>query len=103
MAKGRFQSLGQLLPKALEGLSRRSLSEGALGPSWTLALGAPISNVSRPLALRAGVLEIEVDGEAWAKELSAREAELLKRLMGPMGGRVKRLSFRVSKRPGPGR
>ena len=98
MARGRFRALGQLLPKTLDGLAQRAAGDGDLGPAWALALGAPIANISRPVKLDGGTLRVEVDGEAWCKELQARAQELLGRLESPMGGRVKRLAFTVSKR-----
>jgi predicted nucleic acid-binding Zn ribbon protein len=98
MARGRFRALGQLLPRALEGLAEKAGDAGALGPAWSLALGSAIARVSRPTELRGSTLRVEVDTEAWCKELTAREAELLARLAGPLGGRVKKLSFTVSNR-----
>lgn len=98
MAKGRFRALNQLLPRALDGLARKAAAGGALGPAWAQALGAPIANVSRPLSLDGATLKVEVDGEAWRKELKSREAELVQRLQGPFAGRVKRLAFAVSKK-----
>lgn len=98
MARGRFRALGQLLPKTLEGFAQKASDAGDLGPAWSLALGAPIANISRPIDLRGNTLRVEVDGEAWCTELTARQAELVQRLAIPFGGRVKKLSFTLSKR-----
>jgi predicted nucleic acid-binding Zn ribbon protein len=101
MARGRFRSLSQLLPATLEGLAQRAAGEGDLAPAWASAAGATIARVSRPIALRGDTLEIEVKGEAWAKELTSRSAELVARLAVPLGGRVKKLAFRVSNAESP--
>jgi predicted nucleic acid-binding Zn ribbon protein len=97
MARGRFRSLGQLLPSALDGVAQRAANGGALGPAWSQAVGAPIARIARPVALRGGILEVEVDNATWAKELEGRVPDLLQRLQGPFAGRVKKLAFRVSK------
>lgn len=98
MARGRFRALNQLLPTALDGLAQRAATGGALGPAWAQAAGAQIARVSRPLSLEGGTLRVEVDGDAWLKELQGRAAELLLRLEGPFGGRVKRLAFAASRK-----
>jgi predicted nucleic acid-binding Zn ribbon protein len=96
MARGRFKSLGQLLPSTLEGIAERAAGDGSIGPAWSQAVGAPIARVTRPLGLVAGTLSVEVEGGPWLKELEAQKPGLIERLRGPFGGRVKKLVFVLS-------
>lgn len=101
MARGRFRTLGEVLPATLGSIIGRGRgqapSRAQLGLLWAQLFSGPMARASRPLELKGGVLQVEVDGALWKTELEGREAALVARLQGPLGGAVKRLAFRLSK------
>jgi len=69
--------------------------EGALAAAWQEAAGADLAPRTRPVAFRAGVLTVEVDGAPLLQEVRGfRGPSLLAALRArPGGGRVRSLRF----------
>lgn len=70
--------LGDLGLAAVERASR-------VAQRWEEAAGSEAARHSRPLALRRGVLEVEVDSSVWSQELQLRREEILERLRCALG------------------
>lgn len=89
--------LKELLPSALAEVAKQTGRARQLKPVWDQAVGEAIARCATPLALEGKTLVVGVVGAAWAKELTLRETELLKRLAQHLGkGAVTRLVFRVA-------
>lgn len=56
--------------------------------AWPELVGEMLAGHSRVRSVRDGVLEIGVDGPAWATELRYREAELVERVSRVVGAGV---------------
>lgn len=101
MAKGRFRSVGEVLPATLGALAGRGRGEAPsraeIALVWSQLFAGPMARASRPVELAGGTLKVEVDGALWKRELEGREAALLARLERPLGGAVRRLAFRLSR------
>jgi predicted nucleic acid-binding Zn ribbon protein len=66
---------------------------------WDEAVGARVAQHARPVALRDGVLVVEVDEPGWATQLRYLQAAVLERLAEVAGpGAVTSLEVRVRRR-----
>jgi predicted nucleic acid-binding Zn ribbon protein len=52
---------------------------------WSEAVGADVAKHCRPVIVRAGVLEAEVDSSVWCQQLQMRRPELLAKLQATLG------------------
>lgn len=73
-------SLKSLLPRVLARVAGDGGPIGAIAPLWEEVVGTSIARQARPLKLHEGFLLIGVTSAVWARELSGREAELLRML-----------------------
>ncbi len=81
--------LGTSSANALHGLFER----------WEELVGPGIAGHSKPVSLRAGVLLVEVDSNAWATQLRYMTTELVERCCAELGGgAVKKIELRVARR-----
>jgi predicted nucleic acid-binding Zn ribbon protein len=81
--------LGAPSAQALSGLFHR----------WDEIVGASISSHATPVSLKAGVMVVEVDSNAWATQLRFMTTELVERCCAELGdGAVKRIDIRVGRR-----
>lgn len=66
---------------------------GLVGPSsafriaelWAEAVGPEIASHCRPVSVRGGVLDAEVDSSVWCQQLQMQSPELLERLRETLG------------------
>ena len=79
--KGRFESVGDLVGQVLGdlGLDGVALAH-RIGVHWEEIVGPQVAAHCRPLGIRGGVLELEVDSPVWSQQLQLRKPELLDRL-----------------------
>ncbi|MCR9095031.1 MAG: DUF721 domain-containing protein [bacterium] len=79
--KGRMQPVGDLVGRVLGelGLDGVALAH-RIGSEWPEIVGEKVAEHCRPLGLRAGVLEVQVDSPVWSQQLQLRKAELLEKL-----------------------
>ena len=81
--KGRMEPVGDLVGKVLGelGLDGVALAH-RIGSEWSEIVGEQVAAHCRPLGLRAGVLEVEVDSPVWSQQLQLRKTEILQNLRG---------------------
>lgn len=81
--KGRMEPVGDLVGKVLGelGLDGVALAH-RIGSEWPEIVGEQVAAHCRPLGLRAGVLEVEVDSPVWSQQLQLRKTEILENLRG---------------------
>ena len=84
--QGRFESVGDLVGRVLGdlGLDGVALAH-RIGSQWSAIVGPQIAAHCRPLGIRAGVLELEVDSPVWSQQLQLRKPELLAKLAEHLG------------------
>ncbi|MBJ21618.1 MAG: DUF721 domain-containing protein [bacterium] len=95
--KGRLESVGSLVGQVLGdlGLDGVALAH-RIGSRWEEIVGPQIAAHCRPLGIRGGVLELEVDSPVWSQQLQLRKPELLARLEDDLGKEAPReLRFQV--------
>lgn len=86
-AKSTPTAVGQVLPGLLRELGLGDAAAAArLSEAWGQVVGDEAAAHSWPAALRAGVLEVEVDASAWAQQLQLRRPQLLSALRGFFDG-----------------
>jgi predicted nucleic acid-binding Zn ribbon protein len=92
-----MQSVGGLVGKVLGdlGLDGVALAH-RIGVQWEDIVGPQVAAHCRPLGIRAGVLELQVESPVWAQQLQLRKTELLERLADRFGAEAPReLRFQV--------
>lgn len=95
--KGRFESVGDLVGQVLGdlGLDGVALAH-RIGSEWPTIVGPQVAAHCRPLGIRGGVLELEVDSPVWSQQLALRKPELLEKLAQTFGDEAPReLRFQV--------
>lgn len=95
--KGKFTSVGDLVGQVLGdlGLDGVALAH-RIGAQWPEVVGPQVAEHCRPLGIRGGVLELEVDSPVWSQQLQLRKTELLARLVEHFGDQAPReLRFQV--------
>ncbi|MGB0620988.1 MAG: DUF721 domain-containing protein [Myxococcota bacterium] len=78
-----MEPVGDLVGKVLGelGLDGVALAH-QIGSEWPEIVGEQVAAHCRPLGLRAGVLEVEVDSPVWSQQLQLRKTEILENLRG---------------------
>lgn len=69
------------------GYSRR-IAEGMAMIEWPHAVGATIGRHTRPVAVRRGVLFVQVQNPVWATQLSFMKTDLIQRINDRLGQRI---------------
>lgn len=95
--KGRFESVGKLVGQVLGdlGLDGVALAH-RIGTQWPEIVGPQIAAHCRPLGIRGGVLELQVDSPVWSQQLQLRKTDLLAKLAEHFGNEAPReLRFQV--------
>ena len=95
--KGHFEAIGDLVGQVLGdlGLDGVALAH-RVGAQWEEIVGPQIAAHCRPLGMRGGVLELEVDSPVWSQQLQLRKPELLANLVEHLGKDAPReLRFQV--------
>ena len=92
------ERVGALVPSVLRDLG---LDESAralrIADCWSGAVGAEVASHARPVALRNGALEVQVDSSAWCQTLRLRTPQLLDGLARALGDDAPRaLWFRLA-------
>ena len=96
MRKGKAESLGALLKNVVSGLGKRRLTQEEIHGAWKDAVGKRASSHTRPVALKRGVLVVNVDGSAWLYELTLKRREILKKLDSKIkGNKIRGMRFRI--------
>lgn len=68
---------------------------------WESTVGEKIAGISRAVAVSGGVLFVQVDSSPWMNELNLMRHDILRQLNAGAGeGRVERIVFTLSERPG---
>lgn len=76
-----MQPVGDLVGKVLGELGLDGVAFAhRIGTDWPELVGPQIAAHCRPLGLRGGVLELEVDSPVWSQQLQLRKTELLAKL-----------------------
>jgi len=87
-------STGAIVPRLLRDLG---LERGVVGwravESWPEIVGPRIARRTKPVGFHEGVLQIEVEGSAWACELEFLKRRFLKELQRRLGPHVRGLRF----------
>jgi hypothetical protein len=97
------EPLGPVLNRLLKELRLEERSrEGALATAWEEAAGKDLSAKARPVAFRAGLLTVEVEGAALLQEVRGfRARSLLRGLKAlPGGAKVREIRFVPAGRTG---
>jgi len=89
------QHVGELVSELLarRGVGRRLATADRLA-AWSEAVGAEFAEMTRPGAVRRGVLEVTVAHSALVQELTFQKRELLQRIQ-KCWGEIRDLRFRV--------
>ena len=89
-----MQSTRSLVPQLLRELR---LEAGVAGweavQAWPAVVGDRVARRTRAMRFHEGTLWVEVEGSAWAFELSFLKRRLLRELQGRVGPHVRDLSF----------
>ncbi len=97
------EAVGPVLVRLMKELRLEERSrEGPLAAAWEKAAGAELARAARPVAFRAGLLTVEVEGAALLQEVRGfRARALLQALRGdPGGGKVREIRFVPAGRSG---
>jgi predicted nucleic acid-binding Zn ribbon protein len=74
-------AVGAVLPDVLRELGLGEAATAArISAAWGEIVGPEAASHSWPAALRAGILDVEVDSSVWAQQLQLRRPELLAEL-----------------------
>lgn len=92
----RIQKLDSILREVLrEGPLSAGLREQEVLGRWSRIVGEKIARHSAPLALRDGVLLVQVESSVWAQELTLLKPRIQRALEAELGpDRVKEIRFR---------
>lgn len=95
--KTQLRPIGPVLGKVLDELGLDGASSALrISELWKDAVGAEIARHCRPVIVRGGVLEAEVDSSVWCQELQMQRPALLERLRETLGADAPSdLRFRV--------
>jgi len=96
--KGELEAIGKLVPRVLHELGfDASARVVRVAERWEEAVGPEIASHSRPVALRADRLEVNVDSSVWCQQLQLRAPQMLAALQRVLGEDApSNLWFRVS-------
>ncbi len=76
--KGKFTPVGDLIDQVLGDLGLDAVAQAhQIGARWEEMVGEHVAAHCRPLGIRGGVLELEVDSPVWSQQLQLRKPELL--------------------------
>ena len=94
--------MGTVLPEVLRDLGLGEAANAArISEAWAEIVGAEAAAHSWPAALRAGVLDVEVDSSVWAQQLQLSRTALLLELARRFESEAPRdLRLRVGRGPG---
>lgn len=84
--------IGHLLTQALPALADR-LREETIRKEWSEIVGPEAARRSRPLTLRQGTLQVNVDNSPWLHELTLRVGAIAARLHERHGSAVNNVRF----------
>ncbi len=85
-SRGRFESIGSLLPRVLSDLGLTDTARVMqIAARWEEAVGPEIADHCRPTALRGELLEATVDSSVWCQQLQLRAPEILEGLRRVLG------------------
>lgn len=84
--KGKFTVVGAVLGGVLDDLGLEGVRAACrVGECWEQAVGPVIAEHCRPIAVRQGVLEAEVDSSVWCQQLQLQCPEILSALREVLG------------------
>ncbi len=97
MAEMRDKPLEGVLGDIMRGLKKDgAVTEEDLAAAWGRAVGKKAAGHTRPVSVRRGVLNVNVDDSAWLYELTLKKKEILKKLdIKLKGHRPKDIRFRI--------
>lgn len=97
--KSRPTPVGDVLPGVLADLGLGEAATAArISEAWAEVVGTEAAGHSWPAALRAGVLDVEVDSSVWAQQIQLRRSALLAELARRLEGAAPRdLRLRVGR------
>jgi predicted nucleic acid-binding Zn ribbon protein len=85
-ASGPPQRVGALVPSVLRDLGLdESVRALRIAELWPEAVGMEVASHARPVALRNGALEVQVDSSAWCQTLRLQAPQLLDGLARVLG------------------
>ncbi|MDD3906030.1 MAG: DUF721 domain-containing protein [Candidatus Omnitrophica bacterium] len=97
--KAKQKSIEDVVKDVIKKLSGKNrVGEEEITNAWREAAGAKAAGHSRPVAIKKGVLTINVDGSGWLYELTIKKRELLEKLkenLNLKGKQLKNLRFRI--------
>ena len=89
--RSKLEAVGPLLTGVLEGLGLdRRLREFQAVEVWNSVVGEVIAENTRPVAMREGVLFVEVASSVWMQELVLLRDEIVERLNQQLGENIVR-------------
>ena len=93
--------VGPIIGSVLEDLGLEAAAHVfRIGEEWATSVGAEVAEHARPIGMRAGVLEVEVDTSVWCQQLQLRRVEILENLRSRLGDEAPSgLRFRVGYTP----
>lgn len=93
--------LGRIIGQVMEDFGPRQRTPLArIWEQWGAVLGGPIAANTRPVALKRGVLLVNVTSSVWLQELQFCKADMLRRLCAALNqeqvkGRVTEIRFKI--------
>lgn len=99
------EAVGPVLGRLLRDLRLEERNrEGPLAAAWEKAAGPDLASQARPVAFRAGLLTVEVEGAALLQEVRGFRARVLLETLraDPGGGKVREIRFVPAGRAGGG-
>ncbi len=84
--RGRLQPMGPVVGRVLADLGLDAAERAfRIGQRWAELVGEETASHCRPIAVRAGVLEAEVDSSVWCQQIQLRRPEILEALRRELG------------------
>ncbi len=80
-ARSEPRAVGKVIGSVLQDLGLEAAA-GAfrIGEEWEACVGSVVASHSRPVGIRAGVLEVSVDTSVWCQQLQLKRVEILRSL-----------------------
>lgn len=75
------REVGPIIGSVLEDLGLEAAAHVfRIGEEWAASVGPEVARHARPMGMRAGVLEVQVDTSVWCQQLQLRRVEILRSL-----------------------
>jgi len=93
--KTRPELIGDILKTLLSKTQQEEHKKAVVEKTWQEIAGSDLVKHTKPAALRAGVLSINVDSSAWLHHATMLKYDLLKEIKKRLGDKIKDIKFKA--------